>query len=88
MRFSTQLKVSSAILAAGLALSACGVSADEGGGPGMLIGRGGGLKGNQHLAYPANTPHANILVTMLHRAGVPSQDYEKFADTTGPLSEA
>jgi hypothetical protein len=56
--------------------------------PQALIGKGGGLKGNQHLAYPANTPHANILVTMLNRAGVPSQDYEKFADNTGPLSEA
>jgi hypothetical protein len=55
--------------------------------PQALIGRGGGLKGNQHLAYPKDTPHANILVTMLHRAGVPSKDYEKFADTTGPFSE-
>jgi hypothetical protein len=55
--------------------------------PQALIGRGGGVKGNQHLHYPADTPHANILVTMLNRAGVPTQDYEKFADTTGPFVE-
>jgi hypothetical protein len=55
--------------------------------PQALIGRGGGVKGNQHLRYPQDTPHANILVTMLHRAGVPAPDIEKFADTTGPFSE-
>jgi hypothetical protein len=55
--------------------------------PQALIGRGGGVKGNQHLHYPQDTPHANILVTMLHRAGVPAQDIEKFADNTGVLSE-
>ncbi len=55
--------------------------------PQALIGRGGGLKGNQHLHYPQDTPHANILVTMLHRAGVPAKDIEKFADSTGPFSE-
>jgi hypothetical protein len=31
--------------------------------PQALIGKGGGLKGNQHLQYARNTPHANILVT-------------------------
>jgi hypothetical protein len=56
--------------------------------PQALIGRGGGLKGNQHLHYPQDSPHANILVTMLHRAGVPTADIEKFADNTGTLSEA
>ena len=56
--------------------------------PQALIGRGGGLKGNQHLHYPQDSPHANILVTMLHRAGVPASDIEKFADNTGGLSEA
>jgi hypothetical protein len=55
--------------------------------PQALIGRGGGVKGNQHLHYPQDTPHANILVTMLHRAGVPAADIEKFADSTGPFSE-
>jgi len=55
--------------------------------PQALIGKGGGIKGNQHLHYPQDTPHANILVTMLHRAGVPSQDYENFADNTGVFTE-
>jgi len=55
--------------------------------PQALIGRGGGLKGNQHLHYKQDTPHANILVTMLDRAGVPTNDIEKFADTTGAFSE-
>jgi hypothetical protein len=56
--------------------------------PQALIGRGGRIKGNQHLRYPQDTPHANILVTMLDRAGVPVEEIEKFADTTGALSEA
>jgi hypothetical protein len=55
--------------------------------PQALIGRGGGVKGNQHLAYKQDTPHANILVTMLHRAGVPTQEIEKFADNSGAFSE-
>jgi hypothetical protein len=55
--------------------------------PQALIGRGGGVKGNQHLHFPQDTPHANILVTMLHRAGVPTPEIEKFADNTGVFSE-
>jgi hypothetical protein len=55
--------------------------------PQALIGRGGGIKGNQHLHYKQDTPHANILVTMLDRAGVPANELEKFADTTGAFSE-
>ena len=55
--------------------------------PEALIGRGGGLKGNQHLNYPKDTPLANLLVTMLDRAGVPSDELEKFGDATGAFSE-
>ena len=55
--------------------------------PQAIIGRGGGIKGNQHLHYPQDTPHANILVTMLSRAGVPAPEIEKFADNTGAFSE-
>ena len=55
--------------------------------PQALVGRGGGVKGNQHLHYKQDTPHANILATMLDRAGVPSSELEKFADTTGAFSE-
>ena len=45
--------------------------------PQALIGRGGGVKGDQHLHYPQDTPHANILVTMLHRAGVPAAGHRE-----------
>ena len=55
--------------------------------PQMLVGRGGGIKGGQHLHYPQDTPHANMLVTILDRAGVPAEDFKNFADSTGPLSE-
>lgn len=52
--------------------------------PSVLLGHGGGIKGGQHLHYPKSTPHSNLLVTMLHRAGVP---IEGFADSTGPFTE-
>ncbi len=53
--------------------------------PSALIGHAGGtIKGNQHLAYPLDTPHANLLVTLLQRVGVPT---EKLADSTGVLAE-
>jgi len=55
--------------------------------PQALIGRGGGIKGNQHLHYKQDAPHSNILVTMLDRAGIPAEDFKGFADSTGPLSE-
>ena len=55
--------------------------------PQALIGRGGGVKGNQHLHYKQDTPHANILVTMLERAGIPHEELAKFGDATGPLSD-
>jgi hypothetical protein len=52
--------------------------------PSVLVGRGGGIKGGQHLAYPQDTPHAQLLHTMLERAGV---HLETFADSTGPFLE-
>lgn len=55
--------------------------------PQALIGRGGGLRGGQHLRYGQDSPHANILATILERAGVPEEEYVDFADSTGPLSE-
>lgn len=55
--------------------------------PQMLVGRGGGVKGGQHLHYKQDTPHANLLVTILDRAGIPADDYKSFADSTGPFSE-
>jgi hypothetical protein len=55
--------------------------------PQALIGRGGGIRGNQHLRFEQDTPHANLLVTILERAGVPAHEFEQFADSTGPIAE-
>jgi hypothetical protein len=53
--------------------------------PAAIIGRGAGaIKGGQHLHYPQDTPHANLLMTMLHRVGVP---LDKFSDATATLNE-
>jgi hypothetical protein len=53
--------------------------------PSALIGRAAGtIKGNQHLHYPKDTPHANLLVTLIQRVGVP---IENFADSTGVFAE-
>jgi hypothetical protein len=55
--------------------------------PQALLGRGGGIRGGQHLRYSQDAPHANLLATILDRAGVPAYEFEEFADSTGPLSE-
>jgi Protein of unknown function (DUF1552) len=52
--------------------------------PQAIVGRGGGIKGGQHLHYPQDTPHANILVTLLQKVGAPVKD---FPCSTGVLSE-
>jgi Protein of unknown function (DUF1552) len=53
--------------------------------PTIVVGSGAGkVKGNQHLRYPEKTPLANLLQTLLERAGVP---VEKFGDSTGIFSE-
>ncbi len=53
--------------------------------PSAVFGLGGGtIKGGQHLHYKQDTPHANLLLTLLHRAGVNEQS---FGDSTGELSE-
>ena len=40
--------------------------------PNVLVGRGyGRVKGGQHLRFPQDTPHANLLLTVLERAQVP-----------------
>ncbi len=44
----------------------------------------GKIKGGQHLHYPQNTPHANLLLTLLDRAGV---SVEKVGDSTGTFAE-
>jgi hypothetical protein len=45
-------------------------------------GLGGQLRTGRHLAYPENTPMANLLVTVLDKAGV---RVDKIGDSTGKL---
>ena len=55
--------------------------------PNLVIGGGGGrLKGNQHVEYSVNdyVPQANLLITLLGKAGVPM---EQLGDSTGRLPE-
>jgi hypothetical protein len=53
--------------------------------PSAVLGRGyGRIKGGQHLKYPKDTPLANLLVTLLDRAGVPA---DKLGDSTGLFAE-
>ena len=52
--------------------------------PSLVLGRGGGIKGHQHLRYPDRTPLSNLLLTLLVRAGVP---VEAVGDSTGELAE-
>jgi len=53
--------------------------------PSAVFGLGGGtIKGGQHLAYAQDTPHANLLLTILNRAGVP---LDSFGDSTGTFAE-
>jgi hypothetical protein len=53
--------------------------------PTLVFGGGAGkIKGQQHLVYPDRTPLANLLFTLLLRAGVP---VEKVGDSTGELAE-
>lgn len=53
--------------------------------PSAIIGGGNGrIKGNQHLKYGDRTPLANLLLTILDRAGIPE---EKIGDSNGVFSE-
>jgi hypothetical protein len=47
-------------------------------------GANGKLKGGRHLKYPENTPMANLLMSILEKAGAPQ---ESVGDSTGLLSE-
>jgi hypothetical protein len=42
------------------------------------------MKGGRHLKYPEKTPMSNLLLSVLHKAGVPQ---ESIGDSTGPLAE-
>ncbi|MGH8230095.1 MAG: DUF1552 domain-containing protein, partial [Steroidobacteraceae bacterium] len=53
--------------------------------PCALIGKAWGkVKGGQHLHYPPNSRHSNLLVTVLDRVGVP---VTKIGDSDGTFSE-
>jgi hypothetical protein len=52
--------------------------------PTALVGGWKSVKGGQHLKYPDQTPLANMLLTVLDRAGVPE---EKFGDSSGKFKE-
>lgn len=52
--------------------------------PAVLLGKGGGIRGGQHLRFAQDTPFANLVHTILDRSGV---HMEEFADSTGPIAE-
>jgi hypothetical protein len=53
--------------------------------PTLLVGRGSGrIKGGQHLKYPDKTPLANLLLTVLERAGIPEKT---LGNSSGVMSE-
>ena len=53
--------------------------------PLAVLGKGcGTIRGGQHLHYPQNTPSANLMLTLLHRAGV---EQDKVGDSTGTFAE-
>jgi hypothetical protein len=53
--------------------------------PSVVFGRGyGALRGGQHLAFAQDTPHANLIFTLLDRAGVPVQS---LGNSTGDLAD-
>jgi len=47
-------------------------------------GAAGELKGGRHVMYPEDTPMANLLLSILNKAGVPQ---ESVGDSTGPLTD-
>jgi hypothetical protein len=52
--------------------------------PTALVGGWKSVKGGQHLKYADNTPLANMLLTVLDRAGVPM---DKIGDSSGKFTE-
>ncbi|MBZ5631705.1 MAG: DUF1552 domain-containing protein [Acidobacteriia bacterium] len=54
--------------------------------PTLLLGGGAGtMKGGHHIKQPDHTPMTNVLLTMLHKAGVP---VESLGDSTGVIETA
>jgi hypothetical protein len=52
--------------------------------PTSIVGGWKTVKGGQHIVPPEHTPLANVLLTLLDRAGIPQ---EKLGDSTGKLLE-
>ncbi|HET9131107.1 MAG TPA: DUF1552 domain-containing protein, partial [Terriglobia bacterium] len=53
--------------------------------PNLLVGKGAGrLKGGRHIKYPDRTPMTNLLLTLLDKAGVPT---DSLGDSTGKLPD-
>jgi len=53
--------------------------------PILVAGGGGGaLKGGRHINYAEPTPMANLLLTMMDKAGI---EMDQFADSTGKVDE-
>jgi hypothetical protein len=54
--------------------------------PSVVMGKGcGRIKGGQHLHYPQDTPHANLLVTLLDRGGI--KGVSGLGNSTGTFAE-
>jgi hypothetical protein len=49
----------------------------------LVAGAATGIAGDRHVTYPADTPMANLYLTLLGRVGV---TLERFGDSTGQLS--
>jgi hypothetical protein len=53
--------------------------------PSVLLGKANGaLQGGRHIAYPDDTPLANLMLTVLHKSGI---EAERFGDSSGILAE-
>jgi hypothetical protein len=52
----------------------------------ILGGANGQLAGNVHLKAPAETPMANVMLTLMHKVGL--TDIDRFGDSTGAFSLA
>ena len=53
--------------------------------PNAILGKGyGKIKGGQHLKFEQDTPHANLLLTLLNKGGVPT---DSLGNSTGLFAQ-
>jgi len=50
--------------------------------PMMVVGGALGLKGRRHIRVADNTPHSNLLLSLIRKAGIPM---DSFGDSTGTI---